>query len=274
MSSDIIYNKQFIKVSEDRFVPMILSGSSNCTEFVNGRERRERSWNTYKYMLRGGCVGTLAEMLETAHEINNGNKDRENYNENQFGWFEALNIKGTKTTFNNFINLFKSGCKNAKTIEELRELHINTVVEASHIPYNSTIERKCLPARTTEELLKSIDELKDFYKGTNIVVTVRFSNSADSVSRSIKNIYGVDAIAKRNKRYENKQVLNNAKETYQIQLPNGGYLIKLTSHGYKWIGYGSYQCKRFLTEKAANAYLKKNEHRNFLKTCKAVKVER
>ena len=30
MSYEIIYDKQFIKVSEDKFVPMILTGSNNC----------------------------------------------------------------------------------------------------------------------------------------------------------------------------------------------------------------------------------------------------
>ena len=44
MSYSIIYDKQFIKVSDNQFIPMVLSGCSNLYEFNGTKERRVRSW--------------------------------------------------------------------------------------------------------------------------------------------------------------------------------------------------------------------------------------
>lgn len=41
------YGKQFIKLEEDKYIPLVLWGASNCTEFVNGREVLERYWCSF-----------------------------------------------------------------------------------------------------------------------------------------------------------------------------------------------------------------------------------
>ena len=43
MSYSIIYGRQFVKTTKG-IIPMILSGSNNCTEFIQGREVLERNW--------------------------------------------------------------------------------------------------------------------------------------------------------------------------------------------------------------------------------------
>lgn len=46
MSYEIIYGSQFIKVG-NKYIPLVLNGSNNCYEINwNGKERRERNWNT------------------------------------------------------------------------------------------------------------------------------------------------------------------------------------------------------------------------------------
>ena len=62
MSHEIAYDKQFIKVSDNQYVPMVLSGSNNCTEFTNGRERRARSW--YPWNLGNKLVFSKEELIE------------------------------------------------------------------------------------------------------------------------------------------------------------------------------------------------------------------
>lgn len=42
MSYSIIYGRQFVKTTKG-IIPMILSGSNNCTEFIQGREVLERN---------------------------------------------------------------------------------------------------------------------------------------------------------------------------------------------------------------------------------------
>lgn len=47
MSYEIVYDRQFIRTPLG-IVPLVLSGSNNCTEFsVRGRERRVRSWGVF-----------------------------------------------------------------------------------------------------------------------------------------------------------------------------------------------------------------------------------
>ena len=44
MSYSIIYGSNFIKTNCG-VIPLFLTGSNNCTEYINGREVRERSWS-------------------------------------------------------------------------------------------------------------------------------------------------------------------------------------------------------------------------------------
>lgn len=44
MSYQKYYGRQFIKLEEDKYIPLVLWGANNCTEFVNGREVLERNW--------------------------------------------------------------------------------------------------------------------------------------------------------------------------------------------------------------------------------------
>ena len=46
MSYEIVYNKAFIKTTRG-IIPLLLSGSNNCTEYHLGRERREREWGLF-----------------------------------------------------------------------------------------------------------------------------------------------------------------------------------------------------------------------------------
>ena len=41
------YGRQFIKLEEDKYIPLVLWGASNCCEFVNGREVLERYWCSF-----------------------------------------------------------------------------------------------------------------------------------------------------------------------------------------------------------------------------------
>ena len=275
MSYEIIYYKQFIKISNDKFVPMILAGSNNCTEFTNGRERRSRSWFPHTYMLNGKLYGSLTEMVKTAEEIRkqiiNRKDNAEEYIDRNFGYYEGLEIKGTDTTYQAFVNLFKNGCKKAKTVEELTALYITVVVENGYISYDDkTTERKQMNVKTTEELINAIDELTEYYKGTKIGVTIRYNNSTDYVVNKLKKSSGVTWVERHNKRSEKLQLLNDAKDTFQIKLPNGGYLVKLTKYGYKYVMYEGYPGKRFLTEKDGNTYLNKLKKRRL--ECSLVKL--
>lgn len=44
MSYQKYYGRQFIKLEEDKYIPLVLWGANNCSELVNGREVLERYW--------------------------------------------------------------------------------------------------------------------------------------------------------------------------------------------------------------------------------------
>lgn len=46
MSYTIMYGKQFLKTSRG-IIPLALHGDNNVTEYVRGREVRERHWSVY-----------------------------------------------------------------------------------------------------------------------------------------------------------------------------------------------------------------------------------
>ena len=131
MSFEIIYDKQFIKVSETEFIPMILGGSNNVYEFSNnGKERRSRSW--FSLRIGNGLVVTRDEMIKYCEETRNNiivsNEERinddwyEEYDDSEFGYWSSIAINGRstrQTTYGQFKGLFTTGCKKALTLEQL-----------------------------------------------------------------------------------------------------------------------------------------------------------
>ena len=79
MSYEIIYELFTIK-KEDKFIPFIVIGSNNCTEFHRGRERRERNlhkvgWLLFKNQEEFNSVEEMKEKFDyeaTKHYIQSG----------------------------------------------------------------------------------------------------------------------------------------------------------------------------------------------------------
>ena len=60
MSYEILYSRQFVSLGNGTYIPMILSGSSNCTMFRYGREILERHWWP---LGQGNSLGKTEEQL-------------------------------------------------------------------------------------------------------------------------------------------------------------------------------------------------------------------
>lgn len=126
MSYEIIYNKQFIKLEEEEYIPVIYAGSSNCYEWSpHGRERRERSWFSYNFICNGSYKGTKDQFLQTMDSHRNSlireyHDGDDVYSDSRFGCFTSLAIgHSTRTTYRMWTNLVKFGIKRALTIEQL-----------------------------------------------------------------------------------------------------------------------------------------------------------
>ena len=261
MSYEIIYDKQFIKVSKDKFVPMILAGSNNCTEFTNGRERRERSW--FPYRINGNIIVTKEEMLEFADNkrnsiiTDNNGRERdswwEEYRDEKFGYWLGLAIGGScsSTTFGQFKGIFKTGCDKALTIEQLNDSGVSVVVRNG---YYSSEERDKLGipsfykmVYSSIQLEKAIDEFEEIFKGTNQIPYISFNGMGDNTPKYLRQKhFKKDTIVK-----EKKEIKVN--HYFSIIAPNNAWFVKRTKYGYK---YTHYPYLRFMTEKEAQRKLK------------------
>ena len=112
MSYEILYDRKFIRTTRG-IIPMILSGSNNCTEQMwsrSGRsyERRERHWWAWIPKSLPVMDNTETDYLNKIASICEGNDpDRE-----LFRW------NGNWLTYGQWLRWFKNGCSASATIEE------------------------------------------------------------------------------------------------------------------------------------------------------------
>lgn len=273
MSYEIIYNKQFVKLNETEFVPIVLIGSNNCYDVLgNGRQRRERSWYSLKYVLQGKCYGTLATMLATCEKereshIESNKQQLEKYgesygayNDNNYGYYASLAINGStrRTTFGMYKGIFVDGVKKAMTVEELRENGISIEV-CNGYAERETFEKtgkecKSLYPKTSAELRTNIDELEEYYKDTKIGIYVKIDNSPERVKQVQKRIRRL-AMQNNPKRVKVQKEVN---EYFVVKcVENGGFFVKGIKYGFRYSYYNNYGAKKVYTEKAAQALCKK-----------------
>lgn len=116
MSYEIVYDRRFIRTSMG-FVPMILSGSNNCTEPAwgkNGRvyERRERHWWAFTPRSHVTPLITEDEYLKCVQGVNDEKQPSQLFVQN-----------GKWVYSNQWAAWVKRGCKDAKTLEEYLRLN-------------------------------------------------------------------------------------------------------------------------------------------------------
>ena len=119
MSSEIFYDKAFIRV-EEKYIPVVNHGSSNCFEFDSrGREIPEKNWSVLNYPYP-------EQMLFTAEEIQ---KIADFYEEvsmsNRGGTKKSRNRAFEENEFRRWI---LSGMKSAYTVEEYAEFGNRVIV--------------------------------------------------------------------------------------------------------------------------------------------------
>lgn len=145
MSSEIFYDKAFIRV-DDRFIPVVNHGSSNCFDFdCRGREIPEKRWSVLNDTHRDRQIFTAEEMREIAAVYEEASvSNRGGTRKSRYRSFEE----------GEFGRWILAGMKSAHTVEEYTG-YGNTVVV---IDYSEPCWRKH-SVSTTEELLEKLKEL-------------------------------------------------------------------------------------------------------------------
>ena len=242
MSYEIVYNKQFLKIDE-KIIPLVLHGSSNCYEpLPNGRQRRERNWSP---LYIGGSnkqiAATEADIMKEIESGCDGGEYQEHFMKNG----KWVNDKG-------LIRFFQNGIKNAKTIEELKEDYFFMGMHGYLDIWNkwdNTIENR-VEINSSDDLRKFLDAVQE-----------RIDNRAEKEEIYI-------CLQYYNEKFELKvKPERKAKERltdyFAIKVGNyDNYLVKQTSRRIKYTSLCELT-KQFKTEKEANKYVEKLIEKGF-----------
>lgn len=245
MSYEIIYDKQFVKVSEKVFIPIILAGSSNVYDHNN---RRARDWNRFGYLLNGEIAGTLQDMLDIQEKerVQLIEKYPEEYEDKSFGYYTSLSNKGggCNMTYGQYIGISKTGCQKALTVEQLIEENVSVVFRTSAYSKEKIselgLDELYFVPKTTEELQDFLDNIAPKYSG--VYINVSLSGMFDGKPTRIRKKY-----FSKPKRQREKVV---SREAFAIEAPNGGYYYSGSGASYRYSPSRT-GGKQFLNEKTA-----------------------
>lgn len=185
MGYEIIYGRQFIRTTRG-IIPLILSGSNNCSMFYHGREIRERSWGVLYGDAWLECPE--ADLLNNAEARLGADRKDE----------QCLVIGSEWVTCGGFLHYICNGVKNALSIEDICRLkhgqYLSCMVSYCGKSSDSRWERELQKSiRTTPELEPWIDEARK--KKTELIDAG--TNSYVSICISLQGIYplGIERLA-------------------------------------------------------------------------------
>ena len=242
MSSEIFYDRAFIKVPGG-YIPIVNCGSSNCFDISwTGREIPEKHWIVLNYPNYGKMVFTaeemqgVAEVNEAINMDNRGGTRKSRYRSFDEGEFGRWILAGMKT---------------AHTVEEYSK-HGNTVILLDR---SEEMWRK-IPIHSTDELLEKLQEYhgrRDFDIG--------FDNDRHVTHPPVRS---------KGQSFD----FSTVSEFYVLYSAKQGYFVKRSSKRiwtFKNAGPHASSVRKFKTEKAAEKYLADNQ--DFFSEC-AFLVER
>lgn len=252
MSYTILYAKQFIKIDNNRTIPFILQGDNNVYESY---KKRARDWSN-SYGFTKTIITSNEALLQEIERFKQDAIERCNeyvkqydetwaYDEKRFGYHTGIAVGGshtTKTSFSMFKNFYVNGIKNAKTVEELKELGCSLGITVSHwdkeVIAKAGLEIKPnVPFTSTEQAIATIEEYEAYYKGHNVHLYI--------------DAYGMDRVVEKLKKPKQPKQKTKVDQYFRISTPFGLF-IKNISSGFQ---YSQWRGKAFRTEKDAKRSL-------------------
>ena len=254
MSYMIVYERQFLKTGDGRYIALALIGSNNCYQETSpNRWKRERSWSPILASNGGIANGSPAvteeEMLQAA-EMRCGGEYQEH-----FKWHgKWVNDKG-------WTSFIKNGIKSAMTLEELNEASYHDIYLRCYLSIwytdGETYAGGGLKQKNKGELsctAKTSEELAAFLAAAD----ERLARKADNEG----SIYvclefpGEKAIQHpKEPKFRKAPVKLN--EFYAVKLTSGGYIRKLTARTLRRV-FSTQDAKQFRTEQDALKWLEKH----------------
>lgn len=221
MSYTIFYDRRFIKIPDHGYIPMVQMGDNNVFEIsgYRGREIPEKTWFVLNTLTTKQIIFSESEIMQMASHLEED--------------VEHGNIAKTRYTFfkpGEITKWFKSGIKNARTLEEYISWG-NTLTLEVYIEE----KRHLFYPTTTEELLNEIL----MYQLANQKINVYFEERQFKIPR----------------RPQKKEHKSSEEFPYVIET-NGGYLYKMGKRRIYSTYYPS-DARKFKTAKEAKKYIEK-----------------
>ena len=263
MSYEILYQKCYIKLEDNLFVPMVEMGSNNCYENSGRNAKRARSWQNLTWVT-GGKVMCTKEDIETQIDserqeliktTSTREKEEDRYTDEMYGYFTSISMYGKRcstTTFQEYRSFFVNGCNSAVTVETLLENHITVNVHAYAWDSEKTEKetgKKILKVypKTSHELKQELQNFTEYYQGTGIMFWVGLDIWGDELKRMRRKI---------NPKVKKEKKAMQVNEIYVLG-NHLGYFNRKLKRGYKYSYYLCSSTKKFLTEKKAQSFLSK-----------------
>lgn len=226
MSSEILYDKAFIKVG-DGYIPIVNQGSSNCFDFgLNGQQIPEKHWHILNFFCRSKVLFSEQEIIELADRMENLRKEGAPIMKSRYKGFEDGELR----------NWVLAGMKRAFTVEEYVKCGNTILLEDLDInPHTTTV------FTTAEQLLKLLEEKKNAKE-----LDISYANSR-MVYRPKKK--KVDKLVGKEKVYVLMKTDANGRERYFCRYRRKRYVLA-TDSTLPFV-------RLFVSEKEAQRYLQK-----------------
>jgi len=270
MSYEILYGKQFIKVNDKNYCPIVIMGSNNCYDVYNRREREW--WNWGAFLSDGKLFGTKEEILSNMKNYRDGlESSNDDYSDERFGYFTGLSMVGKHTSdfkFSQLVSFYNNGFKNALTIEELNAKGFNVQVRSGY-SYKDELPIKTIKVNSTEELLEAISEIKEYTEGTKVSTVITYGKNVWHYfqDRKWENIQKRNSAPKKLKTKELNEVF--------VLVDGGKYFAKSTKYGYKYsFGFSAYSTKKFTSKSLANKKLSELNAKGYNFEIELVKLDK
>jgi len=279
MSYTILYDKQFVRLSNGQIIPMVLAGSNNCYEITRNGQRRERNWTIW-YVSPNFSINPDDLLQKVQSEISNViNKYKNEWAENgepnpseHFGYYIGVSFYGKHPydlSAKQYFNFFRNGINKALTIDELDKINVHLEI----YPYVRYVHDEKLGNQIREVLLPSeviysedkywkvIDKWNEWFKQfpeyeKYVTLNITYMGYWENILNRIKHF---------RRTIQSKREKQKVEQTYYYVLESStGYLVRYIRNGYKYTMRPSL-AKAFRTEQEANRYLKQIKQKNYFK---------
>ena len=214
MSYEIVYDKQFVKC-EHGIIPIVLTGSSNCTMFYGGREIRERYWESWFATNKHERVAfSEQEIMEWVYSI-----IPSTYNEH-------FMYRSKWVDDNGFVSFFKNGIKSAKTIEEIISLNMRQELNCRLSVWTNENHSELNETITTTKGLDEWIENAQMRKAElrNSTYTDKYSGETNTVSIYMSiGFNGIEPLKKGSLKEPSVEVIAKYKSNYICKIDKHGF---------------------------------------------------